>query len=112
MTVVFTVPQTTVPTGPGSFTSNTIASGTTQLKAVLTQVGWPFVGGTAITYTLDYSNDNGTNWKVLSTGNISDTSGNVTFGCSLPNSGITSRKVRLSYNFAKSLTISGTIEVL
>jgi len=111
MTTVATLPQTTVPAGPGSLTSGLIASTAAQLSAQLVQVAWPLAGDLAIAYTLDYSNDSGATWRTISSGDISDKAGNLFFGCGLYDVGSATRKVRLSYTFAKTLVVSGTVQV-
>jgi hypothetical protein len=119
MSVVLTIPQTTVPVGPGSATSGAIPSGVGQYVATITMVGWPNANNKAFDYSLDCSLDGGTVWQTCSSGDVFDTAlknkaGNATTSfkliCVLTGVGVVGRKVRLSWNFAKALTISGTVE--
>lgn len=115
MTVVATLPQTTINPGSGGATSGLIASDAHELRAVLAQVGWPAAHDKAIDYWLEYSNDSGATWRVLSLGDIWDYAepGNsITMSCGIPNVGSATRKVRLSWTFYKTLTISGTVNAL
>lgn len=116
MTTLITVPQTTIPAGSGSFTSapNAVPAAASKVTMSFTQVAWPNAGDKAIDYTVDLSLDGGANWQTISFGDVSDVTvagSAFKFGCTLPFAGTPGRRVRISYNFAKALTVSGSLDV-
>jgi hypothetical protein len=121
MTVVATLPQTTVPAGPGSLTSGVLAASAAIYIAKLQQVTWPHAGDKAFDYVCDVSLDGGATWLAQppSSGDVYDgaipsrngsTADQIVIACQLPDVGNANRKLRLSYNLAKALTVSGTLE--
>lgn len=114
MATVLTVPQTTIPKGAGVFTSGVLAAAGAEVRMNFTQVSWPLAGDVAMTYTVDLSQDGGATWAMLCFGDVSDVAnpGNAfIFGCPLPGAGNANRKVRVSYDFKKALTVSGSLQV-
>lgn len=115
MAVVFTLPPRTIQ-GAGTLESNQITPGFSEVKFLLTQIAWPNVGGVGFTYSIEVSIDEGVSWRSVASGDVHDVvvpvTGIIIFSCTLPNSGSPLRRVRLTYNFVKSLRISGTVEVI
>jgi hypothetical protein len=112
MAVVITLPQTDVPAGPGSVASGSVPVNVVKLDAVLQQVAWPLAGDKALDYVIEQSNDGGATWLPLCFGDMTDVAAvasTIRFGCTLRNVGLSGRRVRLSWNLAKALTISGTV---
>ena len=83
------------------------------------QVGWPLTGGKAFDYQMEVALD-GVTFKNLCSGDVYDLpitlidgtptdTFNMTVG-PIPGVGLTTRKLRLSWVFAKALTISGTMQ--
>jgi hypothetical protein len=113
VTRLVTLPETSIPAGPGAITSGAIASNLSRFVATMLQVSWPLAGDKAIDYQIEQSNDGGASWDLLSWGDMSDVANpllTIRFGCTLRDVGQSGRRVRLSWNFAKPLTISGTLD--
>lgn len=120
LTTLLTIPQATVSAGGHTFgPSAVINSAISQFLIVLNQISWSNAGDLAITYSADYSLDGGTTWAASASGNIFDVPipskrGNVAdqivIACTIPGIGNANRKVRLVTTFAKTLTVSGSLE--
>lgn len=121
MAVVFTLPQTNVPIGPGQIVSPAIPAGATEYVMHIQQVGWPHAGDKAFDFACDIAVD-GVNFQPLSSGDVTDASVPSRNGSALdsfnigvgplPSVGTAGRKLRFSWNFAKALTISGTLQAI
>jgi hypothetical protein len=116
MATLFTLPQTTMTPGEHDFGPFNVAGSVNQYVITLTQVGWPGAGDTAFSYSCDVSLDNGTTWISEAANTVLDNPIPAKFGnpantmkivCNIRGSG--ARRVRMLTNWAKSLTISGTI---
>ena len=116
MALAITLPQVLVPIGPGEVTSGLIDSTATHIVVNLQFIAWPNAKDHALDYALWYSPDSGATWRILSAGDMDDSVGSsnfaVTAGCSLQGVGSSTRKVKFIYNFAKALTIAGTVSVV
>jgi hypothetical protein len=119
MAAVITIPQTTLPVGPGSVQSNNVPNDVFQYFIRLTQVAWPHAGDLAFVYQCEVSQDNGQSWSTSSAGDVYDApipargtvpANEIRIACPIPNVGNNQRRLRFSYDFAKTLTVSGTVE--
>jgi hypothetical protein len=121
MSIVFTLAQTAVPVGPRTLGPASVGAGVSQYVMTINQIAWPNAGDLAFTYSCDVSLDGGATWinPAPSSGDIFDSNvparrGNPAnqfkIACDLPGVGNPNRKVRFVANFAKGLTISGTLE--
>lgn len=121
MAIILTIPQVTLPVGPGSRTSPAIPAGAVEYVIHLQQVGWPHVGDKAFDFVCEVALD-GVNFQPLCSGDVSDASVPSRNGSTLdsfniavgpiPGVGTVGRKLRFSWDFAKSLTISGTLSAV
>lgn len=123
MTVVRTLAPTTFADGASGFLThpNPLPVGVQTFLFKLQQISWPLAGGDAIQAAIEYAEDGITFVQHGLTENITDVAflaymavptGEYRWGDDIPGVGLSTRKVRLRYNFSKSLRISGTIEVL
>jgi hypothetical protein len=120
MATVVTIPQTTVPAGPLTLGPANVNSTVKQYVLTVNQIAWPNAGDLAFTYQCDVSLDSGATWinPPPSAGNVYDVAVPAKFGnpanqfkivCDIPGVGNANRKIRFTANFAKSLTVSGTL---
>jgi hypothetical protein len=122
MTTILTIPQTTIQSGSGSFSTSNIASAVNGYMITVNEVNWPYTGGQAISFTLEASYDGGNTWQLLmGPENVSDdpipaqkghlaNQFKIAVGLG-PEQGVP-RKARISYTFSKALTISGQVDTL
>lgn len=121
MAIVFTLPQTNVPIGPGQIISPAIPVDAKEYVMHIQQVGWPHAGDKAFDFACEIAVD-GVNFQPLSGGDVSDApvpsrngsaldSFNIGVG-PLPGVGTVGRKLRFEWNFAKALTIGGTLQAI
>ena len=121
MAVIAVIPQTTIAAGPLKFGPGPVSSAASQFVITVVQVAWPNVGELAFDYVCDVSLDGGATWvnPPPAGGNVFDTMVPARFGrpagqfkiaCSIPGVGNANRKIRFSVVFAKSITLSGTLE--
>lgn len=117
-TTTFTIPQTTLPAGPLVFGPVTVDNTVSQYVLTLNQIGWPFAGDLAFTYSCDVSLDGGVTWlnPPPSSGDVWDLpvparhgqpANQFIIACSIPPG--TGRRIRFSATLSKSLTVSGSL---
>ena len=112
MALLATLPKTTIPEGPGSITSGALATSLSVLRATLNQFEWPYAGDLAATLIAEQSNDGGATWLHLAACALADVrnAGDTTqLACRLRDVGTSGRIVRLSWDAAKALTVSGSL---
>jgi hypothetical protein len=111
-----TIPQTTLPVGTRTFSSNTLPAGQKQWIFTLNLVSWP-VSGDVLQLQIDESPDDGVTW--LSSAGVDfsapqkDKLGNtlttITWAATSLLTGTTCR-ARLTVTVLQSCTISGTLQ--
>jgi len=115
-TNLITIPSTDMTVGVHNFGPFNVATGKTQYDLEILQVGWPYTGGLAFSFSCDYSTDGGNTWIPSTLGDVDDLpipskwsrpANVIRIVCSIGGTGV--RKVRLQSTWAKALTISGTI---
>lgn len=118
MSTALTIPQRTL-LGPGSVATGDIASDVKQYVLVINQVSWPHVGDTAFDIWLEYSRD-GSAWQAITHDTMMDAAEPATrvvpansyiWVVPLPDLGQSGRRLRARWDFAKSLTITGSLQV-
>ncbi len=115
-TLLVTLPQTAFAAGAsGASLVGAVPAGLQQAALTINQVAWPNTGGTAASFEADVSQDGGATWSFLAAATFNDVPvlgsnpTQITLTCSIPNPASATRLVRLAYNFAKALTVSGTL---
>lgn len=107
--------------GKSNFVSADIPADASEFTATFQQIGWPYKGDLAFTYTMDLALD-GVNFKEFCSGDVLDLpvpsrngSPENSFRMSvgpLDGFGLLNRKLRISWDFAKPLQMSGKIEAI
>jgi hypothetical protein len=119
VTTLFTIP-------PNEFNAGTVDSGSLAVPTSVTkmllrvqQINWPHTGGPAFSMKLDYTLDAGAHWTELCTNGYNDVPVPASTGhpanelwvrANIPGAGSSNRRVRASWTFQKTLTVSGVVE--
>jgi hypothetical protein len=121
MATIITIAQFTATLGQRTVTTPAIPSNVTEYIIHLQQVGWPHAQDKVFDYSMEIAVD-GVNFTRLCGGDVWDFSVpakgtkpldafNLGVG-PLPGAGLATRKLRITWDFAKSVTMSGSIEAL
>jgi hypothetical protein len=122
MATLITVAQTALPVGSRQFTSPTLLVDILGYRADITPVPvlWP-ASGDVLTVRVEISFDDGATWRfdaswTLGGGVWKDKNGNTlltaTLNVSLPQDGITTKKLRLNLDVLQACTVGGTLSSL
>jgi PAB1-binding protein PBP1 len=114
--VIRTLPQTTIPVGPGSTGAIVIGDTITQLVPAILMVGWPGTNQKIGDFRIDWGLD-GVNWNTIMSTDVFDTptpahntvpANTIKFACTIPPG--SGRRIQVAWNFSQSRVISGTVE--
>lgn len=113
MTVIASLPPTTLPAGPGSIKPQVdIPVGSNQMLVKILKIGWPGDDNKAADFILSYAGSNG-QWVEIMRTDIYDVSSDANpmiFAATIPDVLDGRRRLQLAWNLVAGRQVSGSIE--
>jgi hypothetical protein len=113
MTIIITLPPTTLPAGQGNTSPNVdIPVGSNQMLVKLLKINWVGDGAKAGDFILSYSAGGGIWTEIMRADvyDVLDDANPLVFAASIPDTLNGHRRLRLAWNLVSSRQVSGSIE--